>query len=556
VSFRIPTTTLIFLSLVLSFSSSFSRSSTHICRTVLFALFACFVCLVVSVLSNSTLSSGAMFHKSKTHSSSSSSSSPDDNRPEHKVVLLCGPPGLGKTTLAHILAKHAGYASVELNASDDRSTETLVKKVKDATEMQSVLSGGRPNCLIIDEIDGAMGGTEGKGAINALVKIITADGSKKDKNKDGQQANIKKKKKAQGGRLNRPIVCIANDQYAPALRPLRQIAKIFVFDKPSKPRLVERLVEICKAERMAFDQRALDALCDMVENDIRSCLNTLQFIHSRKIKLTERVLHSLAIAQKDVEKSRFAIWENLLTLSSSSSTSASASSAASSASSSSSSSAVASKRNNTNAVGAMSARVNRLCGLMVANGEVEKVVDGLFHNYLLSKYNDPTLSKSVECSEWLCAGDVIGSHERSDVESAFALQAYLPYMAVGLALICARPRRPKIENPKVMFENKQKYERNFGILQAFLCPKYDFFFLLSFFLLLFFFLFASFFLSFLLLCFFLLFFFLFSGVGALVYRLCLVLVLKGYEDCEIRVIRVTRVIWVMRVIRVMRLLEL
>jgi len=32
------------------------------------------------------------------------------------VALLSGPPGLGKTTLAHIVAQHAGYNVIEMNA--------------------------------------------------------------------------------------------------------------------------------------------------------------------------------------------------------------------------------------------------------------------------------------------------------------------------------------------------------------------------------------------------------------------------------------------------------
>ncbi|KFV61378.1 Chromosome transmission fidelity protein 18, partial [Dryobates pubescens] len=37
-------------------------------------------------------------------------------RPKYKVALLCGPPCLGKTTLAHVIARHAGYNPVEMNA--------------------------------------------------------------------------------------------------------------------------------------------------------------------------------------------------------------------------------------------------------------------------------------------------------------------------------------------------------------------------------------------------------------------------------------------------------
>jgi replication factor C subunit 1 len=42
-----------------------------------------------------------------------------------RAVLLAGPPGIGKTTSAHLVAKAEGYTPIELNASDTRSKKLL-----------------------------------------------------------------------------------------------------------------------------------------------------------------------------------------------------------------------------------------------------------------------------------------------------------------------------------------------------------------------------------------------------------------------------------------------
>ena len=73
--------------------------------------------------------------------------------------------------------------------------------------------------------------------------------------------------------------------------------------------------EIAKAEKLRADQTALLALAEKSENDIRSCLATLQFFKSRGKPLKMVDVHKSQIGQKDSHKSHFTVWKEIFAVS-------------------------------------------------------------------------------------------------------------------------------------------------------------------------------------------------------------------------------------------------
>lgn len=187
-----------------------------------------------------------------------------------------------------MVARHAGYNVVEINASDDRSTDAFKTALENATQMRSIVDQeGRPNCLVFDEIDGAP-----QSSIDFLIKFVNGTATKKSKKGKAQTISI----------LKRPIICICNDVYVPALRPLRQIAFVVNFPPTSTTRLAERLMEVARMQQIKTDLGAMMALAEKSNNDIRSCLSVLHFfkVQNKPVRLSD--IYKTNIGQKDMQK--------------------------------------------------------------------------------------------------------------------------------------------------------------------------------------------------------------------------------------------------------------
>ena len=197
-----------------------------------------------------------------------------------KVLLLTGPPGLGKTTLAHVCARQAGYEVVEINASDERSRDVVNGRIRDSVGTENVKginvrseSGttrrpGRPVCIIVDEVDGVVAGSSAAGEggfIKALVELIALDQKNSDEfGKQGYRSTSKRSRRKDQFRLLRPIVLICNDLYSPALRPLRSsaICQIIHVRRPPLEKVNSRLKIIFEKEGIPCDGDGVRRLCE------------------------------------------------------------------------------------------------------------------------------------------------------------------------------------------------------------------------------------------------------------------------------------------------------
>lgn len=217
--------------------------------------------------------------------------------PKKRGLLLYGPAGVGKTSVAYAIANEMGFDRIELNASDARTQDVIRRIVGSAATLTTLDPSQSKKLIIMDEVDGIHGKAD-YGGLKALIATL----------KEAKQ----------------PMVLIANDPWKLS-KDFRNLVRMVEFKRLDQSAVLRVLKDICGREGIDTDEKVLRIIATNSNGDLRSAINDLQALAegTRRIALPSIDVLSMRDSElrifdvlrrifktTDCDRARDAIWES------------------------------------------------------------------------------------------------------------------------------------------------------------------------------------------------------------------------------------------------------